>query len=106
MPVLSFLSNNLDNVFLQLFHAVVRAIEASLHDTGASALKTVPSSDSDLIDISDGNSASENSRSDSGDDQLRLAMAISQREADGVEARRKQEEEELERIIQLSLTDK
>ncbi|XP_064612137.1 ankyrin repeat domain-containing protein 13B-like isoform X2 [Liolophura sinensis] len=40
------------------------------------------------------------------DDDLRLALEMSQRELEDTEKRRREEEEELNRIIQLSLTDK
>ncbi len=40
------------------------------------------------------------------DGELRLALELSEREMKEAETRRKQEEEELERIIQLSLTEK
>ncbi|XP_014664922.1 PREDICTED: ankyrin repeat domain-containing protein 13D-like [Priapulus caudatus] len=87
-----------------------RAIEGRLHDTAAAAAAapaamSVRSSDSDLVNISNGN-MSENSEPECSDDQLRIAMAMSQREADGAAARRKQEQAELERIIQLSFTEK
>lgn len=40
------------------------------------------------------------------DEQLRLAMEISQKEQQEEEHRRKAEEDELERILKLSLTEK
>lgn len=40
------------------------------------------------------------------DEQLRIAMEISAREQEEAELRQRQEEEELQRIIQLSLMDK
>ena len=40
------------------------------------------------------------------DEQLRLALALSQQDINDSERRRKQEEEELEMILKLSLTDK
>ena len=40
------------------------------------------------------------------DEQLRLALVLSQQEEQDLEQRRKQEEDELEMILKLSLTDK
>ena len=40
------------------------------------------------------------------DEQLRLALVLSQQEVQDLERRQKQEEEELEMILKLSLTDK
>lgn len=40
------------------------------------------------------------------DEQLRIAMALSAREQEEVELRQRREEEELQRIIQLSLMEK
>lgn len=45
-------------------------------------------------------------RDTSVDDDLRLALEMSQRELEDAEKRRREEEDELNRIIQLSLTDK
>lgn len=72
------------------------------------ALQSGKSPDSDSVPIPEYTAQEErvdNSCPDM-DEQLRLALALSQQEEQDLEQQRKQEEDELERILKLSLTDK
>ncbi|KAM9394034.1 ankyrin repeat domain-containing protein 13A isoform 2-T2 [Pholidichthys leucotaenia] len=82
-------------------------------DTDTDFTDLIPSSQSDrsipegvLVDYGDISSPASSTSASSPDSELRLAMELSARAQEEEEKLRKQEDEELERILQLSLTEK